>query len=600
MSTLRPTAELTGPPHGDGHAAHHRPGFIGRYIFSTDHKVIGAQFLFTTLLMMLVGGALALAIRWQLAWPWSDVPIIGGKLFAATGGQMSPEFYTMLFTMHGTVMIFLVIIPILAGAFGNILIPLQIGAPDMAFPRLNMCSYWFLWPAIFCMGMAFSTAGDFGAGAGSGWTVYPPLSALKDASPGSGPAQTWWLFGLTFVGVSSMMGSVNYLTTIINMRAPGMTLFRMPLTIWAMFITAILQAFALPVLTATGIMLIADRELGTTFFVPAGQIIGENAPTVGDGQPLLWQHLFWFYSHPAVYIMLLPAMGMVSDMLACMCRKPVFGYKPMVYSLITIAGLGFVVWGHHMFTSGMNPALGMTFLVSTIMIALPSAIKTFHWIATLWGGKVRFNTVLLNCAAFVSMFIVGGLSGIFVAAVPVDVHFHDTYFIVAHFHYILFGSTLFGVYAGIHFWFPKLFGRMMNETIGKLHFLITFIAFNGTFFPMHMLGMRGMPRRYADPYIHPYLEHLLPVNQFMTICAIVMGFAQLLLIFNIGWSMFFGRKAGRNPWDANGLEWVAASPPPHGNFETTPVVYHGPYEYSSPLVADRDFLPQTEPPHTHT
>lgn len=600
MSTLRPTAELTGPPHGDDHAAHHRPGFIGRYIFSTDHKVIGAQFLFTTLLMMLVGGVLALIIRWQLAWPWSEVPIIGGKLFATTGGQMSPEFYTMLFTMHGTVMIFLVIIPILAGAFGNILIPLQIGAPDMAFPRLNMASYWFLWPAIFCFGMAFASAGDFGAGAGSGWTAYPVLAALKDAAPGSGSAQTWWLFGLTFVGVSSMMGSVNYLTTIINMRAPGMTLFRMPLTIWAMFITAILQAFALPVLTAAGIMLIADRELGTTFFVPAGQIIGENAPTVGGGQPLLWQHLFWFYSHPAVYIMLLPAMGMVSDMLACMCRKPVFGYKPMIYSMITIAGLGFVVWGHHMYTSGMNPALGMTFLVSTIMIALPSAIKTFNWIATIWGGKVRFTTVLLNCAAFVSMFIVGGLSGIFLAAVPVDVHFHDTYFIVAHFHYILFGSTLFGVYAGIHFWFPKLFGRMMNETIGKVHFLITFIAFNGTFFPMHMLGMRGMPRRYADPYIHPYLEHLIPVNQFMTICAIVMGVAQLLLIFNMAWSMFFGRKAGRNPWDANGLEWVAPSPPPHGNFETTPVVYHGPYEYSSPLVADRDFLPQTEPPHTHT
>jgi cytochrome c oxidase subunit 1 len=463
-----------------------------------------------------------------------------------------------------------------------------------------MCSYWFLWPAMFSFGMAFASAGDFGAGAAAGWTSYPVLAALKDAAPGSGSAQTWWLFGLTFIGVSSMMGSINYLTTIINMRAPGMTLFRMPLTIWAMFVTAVLQAFALPVLTAAGIMLIADRELGTTFFVPAGQIIGENAPTVGGGQPLLWQHLFWFYSHPAVYIMLLPAMGMVSDMLACMCRKPVFGYKPMIYSMITIAGLGFVVWGHHMYTSGMNPALGMTFLVSTILIARPSAIKTFNWIATIWGGKVQFNTVLLNCAAFVSMFIVGGLSGIFLAAVPVDVHFHDTYFIVAHFHYILFGSTLFGVYAGIHFWFPKLFGRMMSETLGKLHFLLTFIAFNGTFFPMHLLGMRGMPRRYADPYIHPFLEHLLPVNRFMTICAIVMGLAQLLLLVNFFGSMFFGRKAGRNPWNANGLEWVAASPPPHGNFETTPIVYHGPYEYSSPLVTDRDFLPQNEPPHTHS
>lgn len=586
-------------PHGDEPHGHHAPGFIGKYVFATDHKVIGAQFLFTTLLMMVIGGALALAVRWQLAWPWSDMPIVGPGLFGQTGGQMSPEFYTMLFTMHGTVMVFLVIIPILAGAFGNFLIPLMVGAPDMAFPRLNMLSYWMLWPAMFCMGMAFASAGDMAAGAAAGWTSYPLLAALKDAAPGSGSAQTWWLFGLTFVGVSSMLGSVNYMTTIINMRAPGMTMFRLPLTIWAMLITAILQAFALPVLTAAAIMLIADRELGTSFFVPAGQVIASNDPTVGEGQPLLWQHLFWFYSHPAVYIMLLPAMGMVSDMLAAMCRKPVFGYKPMVYSMVAIAGLGFVVWGHHMYTSGMNPALGMTFMVSTIMIALPSAIKTFNWIATIWGGRVRFTTPMLNCAAFVSMFIVGGLSGIFLAAVPVDVHFHDTYFIVAHFHYILFGTTLFGVFAGIHYWFPKWFGRMMSEPLGKLHFAVTFITFNGVFFPMHMLGIRGMPRRYADPYIHPDFEHLLPVNQFMTICAIVMGFAQLLLFLNIAWSLFFGPKASRNPWEANSLEWVPPSPPPHGNFATTPIVYHGPYEYSSPLVADKDYLPQTEPPHTH-
>ena len=292
-------------------------------------------------------------------------------------------------------------------------------------------------------------------------------------------------------------------------------------------------------------------------------------------------------------------MGMVSDMLACMCRKPVFGYKPMIYSLVAIAGLGFVVWGHHMFTSGMNPALGMTFMVSTVMIALPSAIKVFNWIATIWGGHVRFTTVLLNCAAFVSMFIIGGLSGIFMAAVPVDVYFHDTYFIVAHFHYILFGATLFGVFAAIQFWFPKMFGKMMSERLGKLHFAITFLAFNGTFFPMHLLGVGAMPRRYADPYIHPYLEHFLPINRFMTVCAIVMGFAQLLLLVNIGWSLMFGRRAGRNPWQANGLEWQAPSPPPHGNFDAVPVVYHGPYEYSSPLAADRDFLPQTEPAHTH-
>ena len=589
MSTLRPTTAepITAPPAGES-VDHHRPGFLRRYIFSTDHKTIGKQFLFTTMFLMFVGGFLAMIIRWQLAWPWSDVPFLGPRLFASTGGQMTPEFYTMLFTMHGTVMVFLVIIPILAGAFGNFLIPLQIGAPDMAFPRLNMMSYWFFWPAMAAFGLAFAAGGNFGAGAGAGWTSYPLLSALTDAAPGSGSAQTWWLIGLTLVSVSSMMGSINYMTTIINMRAPGMTLFRMPLTIWAMLITSILQAFALPVLTAAGLMLIADRELGTSFFIP-----DEN------GQPLLWQHLFWFYSHPAVYVMVLPAMGMVSDMLATMCRKPVFGYKPMVYSLIAIAGLGFVVWGHHMYTSGMNPALGMTFLVSTIMIALPSGVKVFNWIATIWGGRVRFTTPLLHCAAFISMFIVGGLSGIFLAAVPVDVHMHDTHFIVAHFHYIVFGATLFCVFGAIHFWYPKMFGRMMSERLGKLHFFITFVAFNGTFFPMHMLGIRGMPRRYADPYIHPYLEHLLPVNQFMTICAFAMGAAQLILVANMIGSLFFGRKASRNPWQANGLEWVAPSPPPHGNFEQTPNVYHGPYEYSSPLVADRDYLPQNELPPTH-
>ena len=424
-----------------------------------------------------------------------------------------------------------------------------------------------MWPAIFCFGMSFI----FGGGPAAGWTSYPLLSALKDSAPGSGAAKTLWLLGLTCVGFSSMMGSINYLTTIINMRAPGMTLFRMPLTIWAMFITAILQAFALPVLTAAGFMLVADRELGTCFFIPDSIVVNNADPTVGGGQPLLWQHLFWFYSHPAVYIMLLPAMGMVSDMLAAMCRKPIFGYKPMVYSMSAIAGLGFIVWGHHMFTSGMNPALGMTFMVSTMMIALPSAVKTFNWLGTMWGGRIQFNAILLNCTAFVSLFVVGGLSGIFMAAVPVDIYIHDTYFIVAHFHYVLFGSTLFGVFGAIQFWFPKMFGRMMNDTVCKWHFILTFIGMNGTFFPMHLLGVAGMPRRYADPYMHPYLEHLLPMNQFMTIAAIIMGFAQFLLLGNFFYSMFYGKKCGRNPWNANGLEWTTPSPPGHGNFDILPV-----------------------------
>ncbi len=598
MSTLNSAADLSA--HGHDDHGHHEIGFVKKYIFSTDHKMIGIQFLFTTLFMLLVGGSLALGVRFQLAWPWRAMPVVsqlaeltGGPNFVAEGGQISPEFYTMLFTMHASVMIFLVIIPILAGAFGNFLIPLMIGADDMAFPVLNMLSYWFMWPAIFCFGASF-LVGGLNAAPAQGWTAYPVLSAIRDSAPGAGDAQTWWLFGLTLVGVSSMMGSVNYMTTIINMRAPGMTLFRMPLTIWSMFITAILQAFALPVLTAAGFMLVAERMLNFNFFVPGGLIVNNGDPTVGGGQPLLWQHLFWFYSHPAVYIMLLPAMGMVSDMLACVVRKPIFGYKPMVYSMAAIAGLGFIVWGHHMFTSGMNPALGMTFMISTMMIALPSAVKVFNWIGTIWGGKVTFNTVTLNCVAFVSMFIVGGLSGIFMAAVPVDIYFHDTYFIVAHFHYVLFEATLFGCFGAIQFWFPKMWGRMMSERIGRLHFFLTFIGFNGTFFPMHLLGIAGFPRRYADPYIHPYMEHLMPMNQFITICAVIMGVAQFLLIGNFIVSIFIGKKAGRNPWNANGLEWTAPSPPGHGNFDILPVVYRGPYEYSSPLVDGRDYLMQTE------
>lgn len=589
--------------HAHGAHGHHELSFFHKYVWSKDHKMIGMQFLFTTLLMLMVGGALALGVRWQLAFPWASMPIFG-PLFANSGGQISPEFYTMLFTMHATVMIFLVVIPVLAGAFGNFLIPLMIGADDMAFPTLNALSYWFMWPAIICFGFSF-----YHGGAAAGWTSYPLLSQLRAAAPSSGEAQTWWLFGVTFVGVSSMMGSVNYMTTIINMRAPGMTLFRMPLTIWGMFITAILQAFALPVLTAAGFMQLFDRfafggwmeGIHTVFFTPAGIIVNNAEPTVGGGQPLLWQHLFWFYSHPAVYIMLLPAMGMTSDMLACMCRKPIFGYKPMVYSMSAIAGLGFIVWGHHMFTSGMNPALGMTFMVSTVMIALPSAVKVFNWIGTIWGGRLQFNTVTLYCIAFVSMFIVGGLSGIFMAAVPVDIYIHDTYLIVAHFHYVVFGTTLFGIFAAIQFWFPKMFGRKMNETLGKWHFLLTYIGFNGTFFPMHMLGVAGFPRRYADPYIHPYLEHLMPLNQFITISALLMGFAQFLLLYNFGWNalkaMLYGPDptVGRNPWNANGLEWTAPSPPGHGNFDVPPVCYRGPYEYSHPNRADQDFWLQTDP-----
>ncbi|MFM7846797.1 MAG: cbb3-type cytochrome c oxidase subunit I, partial [Planctomycetota bacterium] len=397
------------------------------------------------------------------------------------------------------------------------------------------------------------------------------------------------------VGVSSMMGSVNYMTTIILMRAPGMTMFRLPLTIWGMFITAILQAFALPVLTAAGFMQVTDRVFNTGFFIPEGLVANNSMPASGGGQPLLWQHMFWFYSHPAVYIMILPAMGMVSDMISCFARKPIFGYKPMVYSISGIAGLGFIVWGHHMFVSGMQPLLGMAFMVSTMMIALPSAVKVFNWLGTIWGGKLEFTTPMLFALSFVSMFVIGGLSGIFMAATPVDIFIHDTYYIVAHFHYVLFGGTAMGVFGGIYFWFPKMFGRMMNETLGKIHFFLTFIFLNGTFYLMHVLGAVGFPRRLADPYDYKVFEHLQPVNQFITWCAIGMVATQVIFAFNFITSMFWGPRVGRNPWHSNTLEWMAPSPPGHGNFDFQPIIYRGPYEYGSPEV-DTINYPQTQPP----
>ena len=584
------SAASHGHGHGDGMTFGH---FVSTYVFSKDHKMIGLQFLFTTLLWFIVGGLLALGIRWQLAYPWSDMPVIGGRLFSAEGGQISPEFYTTLFTMHATVMIFFVIIPILAGAFGNYLIPLMIGADDMAFPTLNMLSYWFMWPAFICIGISFLTPPY---GAGGGWTSYPPLSAVRAAAPGSQMAQTWWLLGVTLVGISSMMGSVNYMTTIIQMRAPGLSMFRLPLTIWAMFITAVLQAFALPVLTAGGFMQILDRMLGTGFFLPEGLIVNNADMLSGGGQPLLWQHLFWFYSHPAVYIMILPAMGMVSDILSCFARKPIFGYKPMVYSISGIAGLGFIVWGHHMFVSGMNPMLGMTFMVSTMMIALPSAVKVFNWLGTIWGGKIEFTTPMLFSLSFVSMFVIGGLSGIFMAATPVDIFIHDTYYIVAHFHYVLFCGTAMAVMGAIYFWFPKMFGRSMNEGWGKLHFFLTFIFMNGTFYLMHILGAVGFPRRLADPYHYETFKHLLPMNRFITWCAVGMVISQVIFAVNFFYSIFKGQRVGRNPWRCNTLEWFAPSPPVgHGNFDAQPIVYRGPYEYGSPEV-DTDHYPQTQPP----
>lgn len=588
-------------PHGTEAHEHHELSFLRKYIFSEDHKIIGIQFIFSGLIFLIIGGILALLVRIQLAWPHVDIPIIGSWLWGgSTGRQMPLGTYNMLFSMHATIMIFFVIIPLLTGGFGNFTIPLMIGARDMAFPKLNMLSYWFMWPGFIIILLSFTVEGGAAA---AGWTSYPTIASAimpagqgqgSPAQAGSGLGQLYWLVGLIFVGVSSMMGSVNYITTIINLRAPGMTLFRLPMTIWAMFITAILQAFALPVLTVALILQTLDKLINTTFFLPPSVLLFGNWHVgPGGGQTLLWQHLFWFYSHPAVYIMILPAMGMVSDIISTFARKPLFGYKPMVYSICGIAGLGFVVWGHHMFQSGMDPRLGTGFMIATILIALPSAVKTFNWLGTIWGANIQYTTAMLNALAFVALFVIGGLSGIFMAATPVDIYIHDTYFIVGHLHYVLFMSSLFGIFGAVYFWFPKMFGRLMNEKWGKVHFFLTFVFANGVFYPMHILGTGGHMRRIYDPTAYEYLRPLQPVNQFMTVCALLLGLTQIIFFLNFFISLFRGPKAGPNPWHSNTLEWTAPSPPPHGNFLATPIVHRGPYEYAVP-DREEDYLPQTQ------
>ncbi len=564
------------------------PGFIRKYIFSTDHKIIGIQFLFSSLFLMVFGGLLAMLMRWQLGWPGQPLGFMekiapGGM----PGGVMVPEYYNMLFTMHGSVMIFFGIIPLLVGAFGNYLIPLKIGAPDMAFPRLNMLSYW-----LFPISVATVVAGFFveGGAAASGWTAYPPLSGTKATM---GPGQTLWAAGVVVLGFSSIFGAVNYIATIINHRCAGMSFHRMPLSIWALFTTAILTLLATPVLASAMILLLLDRGLGTSFFLPAGMIVDGNPLPHAGGQPILWQHLFWFYSHPAVYIMILPAMGFVSDILPTFCRKPIFGYKAIAYSAVGIGAVGFIVWAHHMFQSGMNPALGTTFMVSTMAVAVPTGVKVFSWLGTLWRGSIRLTTPMWHALGFISMFIIGGLTGIFLGSTPVDMYLHDSYFVVAHLHYVLFGGSLFGAFAGITFWFPKMFGRMMNERWGKIHFWLSFILFNLVMFPMFHLGLGGMPRRIYDYTQYTGLVHFAGLNRMKSIAAFILFAGQLIFVINFFFALFRGKKAGENPWEATTLEWITPSPPPHGNFAKTPVVHAGPYEYSVPGMK-RDWQMQTE------
>jgi len=570
MTTVAATAHAT-------HAHHDDRSFIQKYIFSTDHKIIGIQFLFLSLFFLMVGGLLAMQIRWQLAFPGKPMP--GGGILPETmapGGVLLPEYYLQLVTMHGTFMVFFAIMLLLVGVYANFLIPLKIGAHDMAFPRVNMASFWSAFASGIVMLMSlFVPEGSSRAG----WTMYVPLSARHDYS-GAEFGQEMWSISIILFGLSSILGSLNYITTVINNRAVGMTWFRMPLSVWALFITAILGLLAVPVLAGAAIMLLFEQVLGTHFF----------DPTAG-GQPILWQHLFWFFGHPEVYILILPAMGMTSELIANGSRKPIFGYHSMVFAIAGIAFLGWIVWGHHMFVSGMNPTLGSSFMVSTLLIAVPSAIKVFNWMGTMWRGNLRFHVPMLHGVAFVAMFTIGGLSGIFMAATPVDMFIHDTYFIVAHLHYVLFGGSLFAIFGAIVFWYPKMFGRMMNETWGKIHFWLTFIFYNGTFFPMHIIGMAGHMRRLYDPTIYDFLKPMQPMNQFISICAFLLYGSQIIFFVNFWWSMFKGKKAPLNPWDDNGLEWTTPSPAPHGNWDTLPTVYRGPYEFSVPGMSE-DYLPQ--------
>jgi cytochrome c oxidase subunit 1 len=579
------TAETTVQKHGlEDHHDHHDLGFIRTYIFSTDHKMIAKQFLVVSLLFLILGGLLAGLVRWQLGYPGQPIPLIG-NLFPETmapGGIILPEFYNSLVTMHATFMIFFAIMPLTAGVFGNFLIPLQIGAGDMAFPRLNMLSFWLAVPAGIIMLASFFVEGG---AAGAGWTSYAPLSANGEYT-GVYMGQVLWLVSLIILGFSSLTGAVNYISTIINMRAPGMTWFRIPLPTWGLFITAWLLLLAIPILTGALIMLLFDQTLGTAFFKPEH-----------DGQPLLWQHLFWFFGHPEVYILILPSMGLASEVIANRARKPIFGYHAMVVAMIGIAFLGWIVWGHHMFMSGMNPLLGSTFMMTTIVIAVPSAIKVFNWLGTLWRGDIHLDTPMLHALSFVALFIIGGLSGIFMASNPVDIYIHDTYFIVAHIHYVLFGGSLFGIFAGLTFWFPKMFGRMQNELLGKVHWALTFVLYNLAFWPMHNLGVQGHMRRIYDPNQYEFLQPLQPMNTFISLAVFGLLATQVIFAVNFIWSALAGRRAEQNPWKSNTLEWTdAPSPPGHGNFPNgVPHVHRGPYEYSSP-ESDTDFLPQTMAP----
>jgi cytochrome c oxidase subunit I len=557
--------------------------FIWKYIFSTDHKVIGIQYFFLALTSVVVGMLLSVLMRFHLLWPGARVPFL-------EGGVMTQAQYLSLVTMHGTMMVFFVLTTAPQAGFGNYFLPIQIGAPDMAFPHLNMLSFWVTFLAFVSLMAAFFVPDGAPI---SGWTAYTPLSGIGTASgPGEGWGQTMWIVSISLFCLASLLGALNFIATLIDMRAPGMSLMRMPLTCWSWFVTAILTLLAFGVLLAGGILLFLDRTAGTSFFLPAGLVFTDQLQHHSGGSPILWQHLFWFFGHPEVYIAILPGMGVASHVLSTFCRKPIFGYKAMVIAINGIGFLGFMVWGHHMFVSGMNPYSGFAFSVMTMAIGVPSAIKTFNWLGTLWGSKIHFDVPMLFALGFVSLFVSGGLSGLFLAQPAVDNLLHATYYVVAHFHLVMGVASIFGMFAATYFWFPKMFGRMMNPTLGKIHFWFTFVGAYCIFMPMHFLGLVGGIRRYADYTAIAYLQPLRPLTMFVTFAAFVTVSAQLIFLFNLFWSLKKGAVAGKNPWNATTLEWSIPSPPPHDNFGGHyPTVYRGPYEFSVPGVRE-DFIPQ--------